>query len=100
MANKVLNKLLDTKTLLHIYPHHGEREKILEWKWSFYVTPRAMSRELYDALKLVEDNLNTDFTLSRLSEEQRKLASQSYMLRMPLAHLRKPCECTTLVETM
>ena len=55
-----VTRLIDTKSLLQVTPHHGDKATFPGWKWSFFIAVRA-------GLKKIEDNMNQDFRKSRLS---------------------------------
>ena len=63
-------RLIDTKSLLQVTPYHGDKASFLGWKWSFLIAVRAISKPLYEGLKIIEDNMNQDFRKSRLSIEE------------------------------
>ena len=75
-----ITKLIDTKSLLHISPYNGDKNAFLDWKWSFLVAVRAISRPLFDALKRVEENVGQDFKKERLSGDDIELAEHAYTL--------------------
>ena len=70
----------DTKSLLQVNPHHGDKTSFLGWKWSFVIAVRAISKPLYEGLKNIKDNMNQDFQKSRLSNEDLELSDQAYTL--------------------
>jgi len=78
VTQPALSRLIDTKSLLHLNPYNGDKSSFLAWKWSFLVAVRAIDPRLHEALKRVEDNVTQDFTMSRLSEAERKVAEQVY----------------------
>ena len=54
-------RLIDTKSLLQVTPDHGDKASFLGWKWSFLIAVRAISKPLYEGLKIIEDNTNQDY---------------------------------------
>ena len=73
-------RLIDTKSLLQVTPDHGDKASFLGWKWSFLIAVRAISKPLYEGLKIIEDSMNQDFRKSRLSIEDLELSDQAYTL--------------------
>ena len=59
-----VTRLIDTKSLSQVTPHHGDTASFLGWKWSFLIAVRAISKPLYEGLKKIEDNMNQDLELS------------------------------------
>ena len=76
-----VTSLIDTKSLLQVTPHHGDKPSFLGWKWSFLIAVRAISKPLYEGLKKIEDNMNQGFRQSRLSNEDLELSDQACSLR-------------------
>ena len=74
-----VTRLIDTKSLLQVTPHHGDKASFLGWKWSFLIV-RAISKPLYEGFKNIEDNINQDFRKSRLSNGDLELSDQAYTL--------------------
>ena len=73
-----VTRFIDTKSLLQVTPYHGDKASFLDWKWSFLIAVRAISKPHYEGLKKIEDNMNQDFRKSRLSNEE--LSDQAYTL--------------------
>ena len=73
-----MQRLFDTKSLLHLEPFHGDKGAFQSWKWSCLVTLKAINKDLYEGLRKVEDNSQQDYSLARLSEEDKALAEQAY----------------------
>ena len=61
------SQVIDTNSLSRVEAEKG-------WKWSFSVEVRAITRDIADELRKVEDNATQDFSMSRLSEEQTVVA--------------------------
>ena len=87
-----VTRLIDTKSLLQVTPHHGDKASFLSWKWSFLIAVRAIRKPLYEGLKKIEDNMNQDFRKSRLSNEDLELADQAYTL-LALLCKDEACAC-------
>ena len=80
MAELNIAKLFDTKSLLQIGPYTGKRSDFQDWKWTFLIAMRAISPTVHAHLQEVEDKAGQDFNLSRLTDEQRKIAEQVYTM--------------------
>ena len=76
-----VKRLIDTKSLLQVTPHHGDKASFLGWKWSFLVAVRAVSKPLYGGIKKIEDNMKQDFRKSPLSNEDLELSDQAYTVQ-------------------
>ena len=85
-----VTRLIDTKSSLQVTPYLGDKGSFLGWKWSFLITVRTISKPLCERLKKIEDNMNQDFTKSRLSNEDLEFSDQAYT---PLALLCKGEAC-------
>ena len=55
-----MTRFIDTKSLLQVTPHHGDKGSFLVWKWSFLIAVRAISKPLYEGFKKIEDNMSQD----------------------------------------
>ena len=75
-----VTRLIDTKSLLQVTPYHGDQTSFLGWTWSFLIAVRAISKQLYEGFKEIEDNINQDFRKSRLSTGDLELSDQAYTL--------------------
>ena len=75
-----VTRLIDTKSLLQVTPHHGDKAGFLALKRSFLIAVRAVSKPLYEGLKKIEVNMNHDFRKSRLSNEDLELSDQANTL--------------------
>ena len=72
--------MIGTKSLLQVTPYHGDKASFLDWKWSFLIAVRAISKPLFARLKKIEDNMNQDFRRSRLSVEDLELSDHAHTL--------------------
>ena len=61
MSTPAVTRLIDTKSLLQVTPHHGDGASFLGWKWSFLIAERAISKPLYEVLKKIENNMISGF---------------------------------------
>ena len=92
-----VTRFISTKSLLQVTPYHGDKESFLDWKWSFLIAVRAISKPLHDGLKNIEDNMNQDFRKSRLSIEDLELSDQAYTLSA-LLFKDEACACVRSAE--
>ena len=65
-STATVTRLIDTKSLFQVTPHHGDKASFLGWKWSFLIAVRAISKPLYEGLKKIEDNMNQEYLLLSL----------------------------------
>ena len=73
-----VSRLIDTKSMLQVTPHHGDKATFLGWKSSLLIAVRAISEPLYEGFEKIEDNINQDFRKSRLSTGDLELSDQAY----------------------
>ena len=79
-AVSALSKLVDSRNLLSLQPYDGSRESFADWKWQFYVALSAIKKPLKVALKNVEGRLNEDWSLNRLTDDEKAISEELYTI--------------------
>ena len=79
-----LARSIDTKGMLKLDAYHGEKEKFVQWKTTFYSAISAVDMEAVRQLKMIESKLDFVIDQNLMSEEEsiRSRAVATFLLNL------------------
>ena len=75
-----IDSAINLKSLLKLEKYAGEKEKFQDFKWQLYVAVRVLNDGLLARLEYVEQHLEEDYALSKLTAADQALSSEAYTL--------------------